>query len=394
MVAGRPFGIVGTLLPLLCLSVPAPSAAQSACSYAISLTGDIGDLGDSSQLLFTSWRGASHVRLIAPSGCPWTAESSASFVTLQPTSGFGTTDVSFSVEANLTSNARRATLRIADQFVTVTQGRGVPIVDFDRDGHFDLLWHNRADGRIATWLMNGSRLRNGAPFTTSQVSDTNWELAGSGDLNGDGHSDLVWQNKADGRIAAWLMAGMQKMDAALLSVPQVADLNWRVRAVTDVNGDGRADIFWQHQTQGLVAVWLMNGLNVLDGSLVRAPVITDLEWRLVGVSGGLDSGSVYGWGSRLNDALILHWQHDGDGRLAVWYVSRMEIVTGGLTGSTVSDTNWKVRAMGDLDRDGEADYIWHHQVDGRLGVWLTRRSWQTVELGAVPDRNWQLVGPR
>jgi hypothetical protein len=30
---------------------------------------------------------------------------------------------------------------------------------------------------------------------------------------------------------------LQKADAELLSIPQVVDLNWRVRAVTDANGE-------------------------------------------------------------------------------------------------------------------------------------------------------------
>ena len=228
--------------------------------------------------------------------------------------------------------------------------------------------------------MNGTQLSEGMRFSPSQVPDTNWELVGSGNLNGDGHDDLVWQNKADGRVSAWLMDGMQKADAELLSIPQAVDLNWRVRAVTDANGDGRADIFWQHQTRGLVAVWLMNGFDVLDGRLIQAPAITDLDWHLVGVGGG--------------DALTLHWQHDGDGRLAVWRVSEMKLIDAGLMGTSVSDTNWKVRAIGDLDRDGRSDYIWRHEVDGRLSVWLGRSSSNNVGLGTVTDANWQLVGPR
>ena len=95
------------------------------------------------------------------------------------------------------------------------------------------------------------------------------------------------------------------------------------------------------------------------------------------------------------DALTLHWQHDSDGRLAVWRVSQeLEFIDGGLTGTSVSDTDWKVRAIGDLDRDGRSDYVWRHEVDGRLSVWLTRSGSNVVNLGTVADTNWQLVGPR
>jgi hypothetical protein len=381
-VAARPpAGAVATLLAIFCL-VAARAEAQPSCTYTIILSGHIGDLGSDTVLSFFASGGRSQFRIEAPAGCPWTVESSASFLTTQPTGGFGLTVVEFSVAPNFTSRSRHATVRVADQSFTVSQGRGMPIVDFNRDGFFDLLWHNRADGRIATWLMNGTQSFVGVSFTTSQVTDTNWELVGSGDLNADGHSDLVWQNKADGRISAWLMAGLQKYDAALLSIPQVSDLDWKVRAVADVNGDGRADIFWQHQTQGLVGVWLMNGFTVLDGSLVQAPVISDSKWRLVGVIA-----------ARLDDGIDLHWQHDGDGRLAVWRVSNMTIQSGFVT-TVVHDTGWKIRAVGDFDRNGISDYIWRHDVDGRLSVWLVQSMGHTLELGAVPDTNWELVGPR
>ena len=321
--------------------------------------------------------------MITSPECPWTAESSASFVTLPFTSGVGTRDVPFSVAVNFTPTSRSAIIRIADQSVEVTQGRGTPTVDFNRDGYFDLLWHNRADGRLSTWLMNGRQPSMGVLFTNSPVADTNWELVGGGDLDGDGHSDLVWRNNADGRISAWLMSGLQQINGSLLSIPQVSDLDWRVRAVYDADGDGRADIFWQHQAHGLVAVWRMNGFTVVDGSLLDAPVISDPGWRLVGVSS-----------EQRGRALTLHWQHDGDGRLAVWIVSEMKLMHGGLTGTSVADTNWKIRAMGDLDRDGRSDYIWRQEVDGRLAVWLDRSSTNTVDLPTVADTNWQVVGPR
>ena len=267
----------GYVVPFVITTAIEPTP-PSGCSYIISLTGDYEDLGDPSELDLTSGSARGHLWLIAPAGCPWNAVSSAPFISFQPnwSDGVGTGGVIFSVAPNLTSNARSATIRIADQVVTVRQGKGAPLVDFNRDGHFDLVWHNRVTGLFATWLMNGTRFSEGVRFSPSQVPDTNWEPVGGGDLDGDGHDDLVWQNKADGRVSAWLMNGLQKVDAELLSIPQVSDLNWRVRAVADANGDGRADIFWQHQTRGLVAVWLMNGFDVLDGSLIQAPAITDL----------------------------------------------------------------------------------------------------------------------
>jgi hypothetical protein len=37
---------------------------------------------------------------------------------------------------------------------------------------------------------------------------------------------------------------------------------WHAKEAVDTNGDGRADILWQHDN-GTPAVWLMEGVNVL-----------------------------------------------------------------------------------------------------------------------------------
>jgi hypothetical protein len=356
------------------LGISARSAgAQTACTtFSFSPSTE-------SELRFSSGRGGSYVRISAPPDCPYTVVSSAPFLTPQIFSDVGPAYLFFSVAANFTSRARSAEFRMADQRITITQGRGVPIVDFNRDGQFDLLWHNRNDGRLSTWLMNGTRMVAGPSFIPDRVPDTSWELAGSADLDGDGDPDLVWQNNVDGRVAAWLMSGLQLVRGELLSILQVADRDWRIQAVSDLNGDGRADLFWQHLTAGLVAVWFMDGPTVLDASLIQGPVLTDLRWRLVGARGS-DTA-----------AHELVWQHE-DGRLAVWEVLGKQVRSAALTGSRVSDPNWTLRALGDLDRDGVTDYIWQHALDGRLSAWTARSG--SPDLGVVPDLNWRLVGPR
>jgi hypothetical protein len=44
------------------------------------------------------------------------------------------------------------------------------------------------------------------------------------------------------------------------------------------HGDGRADLFWQHESDGRTAVWRMNGFNVISGSLLNPSQAADTNW--------------------------------------------------------------------------------------------------------------------
>ena len=59
---------------------------------------------------------------------------------------------------------------------------------------------------------------------TTTEADTNWEIKAVQDLNGDGRIDLVWRNKIGGQNKVWLMDGATVTTSAML--PTVADLNW------------------------------------------------------------------------------------------------------------------------------------------------------------------------
>jgi glucose/arabinose dehydrogenase len=154
--------------------------------------------------------------------------------------------------------------------------------DFDRDGWMDLIWQHQGSGAIGVWLMNGTRLRDAHLFSPDMVADLGWRIVGAGDMNGDGHTDLVWQHDTNGSIATWLMNGSSMRSAILLSPGQVADTNWKIRGVTDFNADRQPDLIWQNQVTGHVSVWFMRGTELADGVRFTPESVADTNWQIVG----------------------------------------------------------------------------------------------------------------
>src|SRR5262249_78288 len=72
--------------------------------------------------------------------------------------------------------------------------------DFNGDGTSDLLWDNGAPGVLGTWLMRDGHIAGTVPLNHDMPGWT----ALSGDFNGDGTSDLLWDNGAQGVLATWM----------------------------------------------------------------------------------------------------------------------------------------------------------------------------------------------
>jgi hypothetical protein len=360
------------------INVQAALSSVTACSYSV--TPAFADIAADG--------GSRTVTVTTQPDCSWTAISNASFIVVTGgSSGSGSGTVTYAVNGNLSPQSRTGTLTVAGTVVTVTQAAATArMPDFNRDGRIDLLWYHQTDGRVAAWLMNGTTMVQSASVGFTQVADVNWKPVGTGDVDGDGHTDVVWQNIADGRVSTWFLSGLAVRSGDVFA--QVADLQWRIRAVGDFDADGRADLFWHHQGNGSLAVWRMAGVTIVEARLLDAPPVTDANWLLVGTA------DMDGSGSR-----DLVWRHEGDGRIAVWLMNGAAFSSAtGTTPAQVPDTSWKIRGVGDINNDGRADLLWQHASDGRVAAWLmnglTQVSGVALTPSQVADPNWHIVGPR
>ena len=248
-----------------------------------------------------------------------------------------------------------------------------------------LFWRNSVSGAIASWHMDGNlQTSGGAVGPAGGIADQNWQIVGTGDFNADGYSDLVWHHATEGWVSVWLLAGETLLDARALTPNRVADTNWRVQAVGDMNRDGKPDLIWQHRTLGKVSVWIMNGTSVIDGRLLTPDTISDGRWKIIG-TGDYDR----------DGHSDLFWRHETTGQLSAWRMNGSVMVGGtSLTPDGVPDTAWKVVCVTDFNGDGRPDLVWQHD-SGALATWILNgvamAQGPPLLPGSAPS-SWRIVG--
>ncbi len=121
-----------------------------------------------------------------------------------------------------------------------------------------LLWQSSA-GQAAFWDMDDNALVGGG--TVSPNPGAAWRAVGTGDFNGDGDADILWQSTNTGQAAIWEMNGSTLIDGG--SVTPNPGLGWQAVGTGDFNGDGLSDILWQNTSTGQAAIWDMD-TNELD----------------------------------------------------------------------------------------------------------------------------------
>jgi predicted extracellular nuclease/subtilisin-like proprotein convertase family protein len=220
---------------------------------------------------------------------------------------------------------------------------------FNGDGQTDLLWRNQADGSNAVWLMSGATVTGLASVTP--VADTAWTIEGTGDFNLDGHTDIVWKNGPD--IATWLMNGTSVSSLAWL--PSVGDPAWQIGAVGDLSGDSRPDLAWRNALDGTNAVWNMVGTTVAGVAML--PSVADLDWRMV-ASGDFD----------MDGHFDLVWRNATTGANAIWKMNGASVASVSMLPS-VPDLNWQIVAAARFDADAHVDIVWRNASTGANVIW-------------------------
>ncbi len=234
--------------------------------------------------------------------------------------------------------------------------------DFNGDHKTDILWRAKT-GQTAVWLMNEQGvLGDDSGVTTESVGGlTQWQVDHAGDFNGDGKTDVLWRHQYSGKLALWFMDGRQVLpESGLVPVPAGAPIAWRIDGVGDFDGDGIDDLLWRNRQSGYTAVWLMAGLEHTEGSgLTSEYVSQSSEWDVVAM-GDFDADAK-------SDIL---WRHRAEGYLFIWFMDGVNVKTSGYVSRYVDAASaWNIAQVSDTNGDGRADLLWQASDSPVVYIW-------------------------
>jgi hypothetical protein len=237
--------------------------------------------------------------------------------------------------------------------------------DLNGDGKSDLLWNNPLNGQTVTWLMDGTSATSSALL----LADPAWKVIKTADLNGDGNIDLIVYNASTGQTVAWIMNGTTVTGwTLLLTAP-----DWKVIETADLNGDGKTDLLWYNASIGQTAAWLMNGITATSWTVL----LTDMDWKIVATA-----------------------DLNGDGRTdLLWYNASLNQTAAWLMNGTstmnwfvlLTAPDWKLAATADFNGDHKTDLLWYNATMGQTAMWLMNGA-SAVSWTSLPtDANWKVA---
>ncbi|MBD2777307.1 FG-GAP repeat domain-containing protein [Iningainema tapete] len=226
--------------------------------------------------------------------------------------------------------------------------------DFNGDGKTDLFWNDLEDGQNIIWLIDGT---NATPTNLSSSLDPVWAPL-IVDLNGDSKTDIFWRNIQTGENQAWLMDGTNITAQVFLPtldtkwVPLIKDLNSPVSA--DFNGDNKTDVFWRNTETGENQLWLMDGANIINQNQTSLPQL-DTTW--------IPSLADFNGDGKTD----VFWRNQETSQSATWIMDGANPPAGSFLPTLSTDWNFLIV---DFNGDGKTDVFWRNKETFENATWI------------------------
>jgi uncharacterized delta-60 repeat protein len=220
-------------------------------------------------------------------------------------------------------------------------------------------------------LFVGSTINGDIVVSKYDITGGSSTKAVRNDFGNDQKSDILWRN-TDGTVALWQMNGINISSATVIAT---IDSTWKIAGTGDFNADNKSDIFWQNDN-GALAIWQMNGAVINIGTVLSNTITTD--WKVSAIA---DFG-----GDGKSDIL---WRND-TGAVALWKMDGANILAASIVANI--DNTWKIAGSGDFNGDGKADILWRND-NGQIATWLMDGA--TITAGGIissATADWKIKG--
>jgi hypothetical protein len=241
--------------------------------------------------------------------------------------------------------------------------------DFDGNGYTDILWTPTNSSPIAyLWMNGGGSVTAVSLAQYGAMSRKAWVA----DFNADGKSDILW-DFGSSRPVLWTMNGSKVTGALYLGIDMPP--TWSIAGVGDFSGNGLADILWTTPS-GSAVLWMNNGSGQVTAvSLAKYGSVSGKAWI----------GDFNGDGK----ADIL-WDF-GSSKPVLWTMNGSTVVSATYLGADMPQ-GWQIRGVGDFNADGLADILWG-APGGPAVEWLNAGGGQVnaaslAQYGNLPSRVW------
>lgn len=267
--------------------------------------------------------------------------------------------------------------------------------DFNGDGMSDLAFQNTVQDPVFGDVRSWSRFDRNSDVLWRQVKKV-WDVQAIGDLDGDGFTDLVWryvvtESPDTGVSYIWFSNGR--------GISQVrkrggAPLNWTLLGASDLNDDDTADMIYVSPDNAMRA--LMATPNRTCANLSAGSIPSGFTALRMGDFSGRRKGDILIRNESSGEVRLL--QLDASGLSLPPYTGAPDDQNASCTPSTLTvaqtsvsvattPSGWRLQAIGDFNGDGITDIVWQ-RADRGLTTWLMNpsRVAPTVisNAGAVP----------
>ncbi len=200
------------------------------------------------------------------------------------------------------------------------------------------------------------------------------------------HANLIWFNPGNRRAVGWVLDLGGSMQTSQV-VATMSSGAYVPVGMGDVDGNLVSDVFLYDATQRKVAVWLLNASGAYQSSVVcnaSAPMTSGWVLRAIGDIDRDGTADVVWHNS--TSRLVAFWILNADGSLKSY----------GLCTNTAMSAGWSLGGSGDIDGDGTMDLLWHNTNTQKVACWFLNNDGTLHNAGYCTTNTmstgWQMRG--